>query len=71
MQPLSGFSERRAVAVASLLRDFGVSEGRVSAVGLAGSRRVVEDPRAADGHLNRRVEIHCVVNEDVDNLGLF
>ena len=54
-----GFSYRRANAVVEHLVAAGVDGASVSAVGLAGSRRIVDDPEAADNYRNRRVEIHC------------
>ena len=37
----------------------GVDDAMVEAVGLAGSRRVVDDTESGDNWRNRRVEIHC------------
>jgi outer membrane protein OmpA-like peptidoglycan-associated protein len=54
-----GFSYRRANAVVEHLVAAGVDGASVSAAGLAGSRRIVDDPEAADNYRNRRVEIHC------------
>ncbi|KAJ1449820.1 hypothetical protein M885DRAFT_534393 [Pelagophyceae sp. CCMP2097] len=52
------FSTRRAEAVADWLVLAGVDEDRITTVGLAGSRRIVDDTEALDNDLNRRVEVH-------------
>ena len=54
-----GFSRRRAAAVKARLVAAGVDDAMVEAVGLAGSRRVVDDTESGDNWRNRRVEIHC------------
>ena len=56
-----GASLARAEAVrASLVADDGIDEDRVSAIGLAGSRRLVEDTNGPGCHRNRRVEVHTL-----------
>ena len=54
------FSKRRAAAVAAHLAAAGVGADRVEAVGMAGSRRLVDDTEGCMKHLNRRVEVHTV-----------
>ena len=51
------------VALERLLSPYFVAKGvdadMVSAVGLAGSRRIVDDPESSSNYQNRRVEVHC------------
>ena len=52
------FSLARTNAVKDALVARGVDACRICSMGMAGSRRVVDDTEADDNYLNRRVEIH-------------
>jgi len=52
-----GLSERRAGAVAAVLRDAGVPAWRISAVGRGLTQPVASNATAEGRRLNRRVEI--------------
>ena len=56
------FSERRARAVKAWCVQAGVDDDRILPVGCAGSRRIVEDTEGHNGGLNRRVEVHTIVD---------
>ena len=49
-----------AVAVRDWLQEHGVDADRIGAVGLAGSRLIIDDTEATDNWRNRRVEVHTV-----------
>ena len=58
-------SEKRAESVASLLRAYGVSSGRISTVGYGETRPVASNATAAGRKLNRRVEVLIYANDDL------
>ncbi len=58
-------SERRAEAVAALLRAYEVSGSRVSTVGYGQSKPVASNATEAGRRLNRRVEILIFANNDL------
>ena len=56
-----GASLARAEAVkAALVAQDGVDADRIVAIGLAGSRRLVDDTNGPGNHRNRRVEVHTL-----------
>ena len=58
------FSTRRADAVKNWCLNAGVEDDRVVSIGMAGSRRVVDDTEGHNRNLNRRVEVHTLSPDD-------
>lgn len=58
-------SERRAESVATLLRTYGVSDRRLSAIGYGETRPVATNETEAGRRLNRRVEVLIYANDEL------
>lgn len=58
-------SERRADSVATLLRTYGVSDYRLSAIGYGETRPVATNETEAGRRLNRRVEVLIYASEEL------
>ncbi|RXK84646.1 OmpA family protein [Chlorobaculum sp. 24CR] len=58
-------SERRAESVATLLRTYGVSDRRLTAIGYGETRPVATNETEAGRRLNRRVEVLIYANDDL------
>jgi outer membrane protein OmpA-like peptidoglycan-associated protein len=58
-------SERRAESVSTLLRTYGVSGRRLTAIGYGETRPVATNATEAGRHLNRRVEVLIYANNDL------
>jgi len=55
----ASLARARAVEAALVARD-GADADRIVAIGLAGSRRLVDDTNGPGNHRNRRVEVHTL-----------
>lgn len=58
-------SERRAESVATLLRTYGVSDYRLTAIGYGETRPVATNETEAGRRLNRRVEVLIYANDEL------
>lgn len=58
-------SERRAESVSSLLRTYGVTTGRLTAIGYGEMRPVATNETEAGRRLNRRVEVLIYANDEL------